>query len=82
MRAVVQNMGLDVWMKNLFVPMYGDDAWSGRIVSFCVRSSVILVQSLGVACVGLLCVVGMIAYLMVLPVTIVAIVVHLAGLFV
>jgi hypothetical protein len=40
--------GLGIWVKNLFVPMYGQyDVW-GRIMSFFVRFTNIIVRSLWV----------------------------------
>lgn len=31
-----------IWMRNLFVPMYGQYDWSGRLVSFIVRIAVLI----------------------------------------
>ncbi len=31
-----------IWMRNLFVPMYGQYDWSGRFVSFIVRLAVLI----------------------------------------
>lgn len=33
----VQSLGLSVWLKNLFVPMYGRYDWQSRIISFFMR---------------------------------------------
>ncbi len=30
-------LGFSIWLKNLFVPMYGQYDWLGRLISFCVR---------------------------------------------
>ena len=47
--------GLGLWVKNLFVPMYGQyDAW-GRIVSFLVRFANIIGRSLWVGLWVVLC---------------------------
>lgn len=47
--------GLGIWVKNLFVPMYGQyDAW-GRIMSFFVRFTNIIVRSLWVGLWAALC---------------------------
>lgn len=30
-------LGFSVWAKNIFVPMYGQSDWAGRLISFLVR---------------------------------------------
>lgn len=32
-----QILGFSVWAKNLFVPMYGQSDWTGRLISFVMR---------------------------------------------
>jgi hypothetical protein len=32
-----KSLGLLVWIKNIFVPMYGQRDWQGKIISFCIR---------------------------------------------
>ena len=32
-----QILGFSVWLKNLFVPMYGQSDWAGRLISFVMR---------------------------------------------
>ena len=43
-----RNIGFTVWLKNLFVPMYGETELSGRLVSFAVRLGVLVFRGLGV----------------------------------
>lgn len=38
-----KSLGFAVWAKNIFVPMYGQNDWAGRLISFLVR----LVQVIG-----------------------------------
>lgn len=38
-----------LWLRNIFVPMYGQYDWQGRIMSFLVRSANVLVRSIGLA---------------------------------
>jgi len=48
-----RELSLTVWMKNIFVPMFGDFSWQGRLISFFMR----IVQVIGrviVFCVWLL----------------------------
>lgn len=50
-----QSAGLGLWVRNLFVPMYGQyDVW-GRIVSFIIRFANIIARSLWVAVWAVLC---------------------------
>lgn len=35
-----------LWLKNIFVPMYGQYDWQGRLISFLVRSAQIIARSL------------------------------------
>lgn len=32
-----QALGFSVWLKNIFVPMYGQYDWAGRLISFFIR---------------------------------------------
>jgi len=32
-----KSLGLLVWIKNIFVPMYGQRDWQGKIISFFIR---------------------------------------------
>jgi hypothetical protein len=51
-----QEFSLTIWVKNLFVPMYGQNDWQGRIVSFFMR----LAQIIGrLIMVGLWAIVGL-----------------------
>ena len=65
---MVDFFGLRIWIKNLFVPMYGETTISGKIISFFVRLFMILVQSMGVILLSLLIVVAFFIYLIFLPI--------------
>lgn len=41
-----QYVGLGVWVKNIFVPMFGQYDWEGRLISFVVRFLQIIVRSI------------------------------------
>lgn len=32
-----QALGFSIWLKNIFVPMYGQYDWAGRLISFFIR---------------------------------------------
>jgi hypothetical protein len=40
-----KSLAWSIWIKNLFVPMYGQNDWAGRLISFFVRSAQILGRS-------------------------------------
>ena len=40
-----KSLGLSVWLKNIFVPMYGQTDFSGRIISFFIRLFQIIFRS-------------------------------------
>lgn len=42
-----QSVGVGVWFKNLFVPMFGQYDLQGRFISFFVRLFQIIVRSIG-----------------------------------
>ncbi len=67
---VSKSLALRVWMKNLFVPMYGDTSFAGRAISFGIRLVMILVRGLGVILLGVLLLIGFIVYVVALPVVI------------
>jgi hypothetical protein len=39
-----QRLGLTIWIKNIFVPMFGDETWQGRLVSILMRVAQIIVR--------------------------------------
>lgn len=42
-------LGLSVWVKNIFRPMYGQNDFAGALISFIIRVFQILVRSIGMA---------------------------------
>lgn len=45
-RGQEKSLGFSVWLKNIFVPMYGQHDWTGRLISFLVRLVQIIVRGL------------------------------------
>ncbi len=41
-----KSLGWSVWLKNIFVPMYGQRDWAGRLISFLVRLVQIVARGL------------------------------------
>ncbi|MCD4762021.1 hypothetical protein K8R32_03625 [bacterium] len=40
-----KSLGLFVWVKNIFKPMYGQEDWQGKLISFFMRLIQIIVRS-------------------------------------
>lgn len=38
-----------LWLRNIFVPIYGADDWQGRIISFFLRLANVIVRSIALA---------------------------------
>ena len=68
-------LGVTVWVKNLFVPMYGSYDIPGRIISFFMRLVVIAARSVGMILLTILMIVIYLAYF-VLPIAVVGMIVY------
>jgi len=66
-----QNLAPGLWLKNLFVPMYGQYDWQGRIISFLMRFIQFGFRSVALIFWFLVCVVLFIIWLL-LPVVVVS----------
>lgn len=73
--------GLDIWVKNLFVPMYGETGFVGRAISFFIRLVMVIIR--GIATIGwMICaIILFILYLLVFPISVLGILYHSFGLF-
>ena len=74
--------GLRVWVKNLFVPMYGDTVFVGRLISFAVRLFVIIVRGFGVFIWAFLLSLLCLMYLLWLPMVAIFFLIHVFGIFI
>lgn len=72
---------LGIWVKNLFVPMYGETSFTGRAISFGVRLFMIFVRGFGVLLFSVFSWIGFVLYLVVLPVALVGIFSNFVKLF-
>ena len=70
-----------VWMKNLFVPMYGDQTFLGRSISFVVRLIAVCVLGAIVLVVNAVLCVLVLSYVCLLPIIVFALVYHGSSLF-
>jgi hypothetical protein len=62
-----QSLGFLIWLKNIFVPMYGQYDWSGRLISFCIRLIQVIFRGIILLFWGAVCLVLITAWL-VLPI--------------
>ncbi len=74
-----KSISLGVWIKNLFVPMFGMRDWQSRIISFFVRLFQIVVRSIGVALWIVLVILIMICYVTLPVVALASIAYHGVG---
>lgn len=47
-RYYARSLGIAVWIRNIFVPMYGQHDWQSRIISVFMRSAQIFFRGFGV----------------------------------
>jgi len=74
--------GLDVWVKNIFVPMYGDTSFVGRLVSFGVRSFMVLGRGIASFLLMIVILLATIGYAVILPILLYLFVTHLFGILI
>lgn len=79
-KMINQYSAVSIWIRNLFVPMYGETAVSGRIISFFVRLFMILLRGLAFIIFSLLALLIFVFYLAILPLAVLGILFHLGGL--
>lgn len=65
-----KSLAINIWVKNIFVPMFGQRDWQSRIISFIVRLANIFFRSLILVIWSTLCLTIPIIYVLILPLTI------------
>ena len=70
LKAIIRSFGLDIWMKNLFVPMYGETAFTGKLISFGIRFFMIIFQSIGVILWAIILLILLAFYILALPISV------------
>jgi len=76
-----ENLGLGVWLTNLFVPMYGTTDFMGRFISFFVRFFMIIARGFVLLLWTIIILLLIIFYVLLLPVSVFGVFYHLTGLF-
>ena len=77
----VRMTGVSVWMRNLFVPMFGDVSIAGRIISFLLRLIMVMWK---IFLLGLwaLCLIALFLFYLILPFScLLGLFYHLSGIF-
>lgn len=75
-QGYAQSISLSVWVKNLFVPMYGQYDWQSRIISFIMRVFMIIGRMIALFAWLLVVLVVGVAYLILPPLAIFQLVFH------
>lgn len=65
--GTAQSLMIDVWLKNIFVPMFGRYDWQSRLISFVVRVAQVIARSVALLACAVFLLAAMVIYL-VLPV--------------
>jgi hypothetical protein len=60
------SLGFSVWAKNIFVPMYGQSDWAGRLISFFVRLVQVIFRGL-VLLIGIIICLCLLIFWLLLP---------------
>ncbi|HBU27875.1 TPA: hypothetical protein DEB00_02040 [Candidatus Uhrbacteria bacterium] len=74
-------LAVDVWVKNLFVPMYGSYDIAGRLISFFMRLVMIFLRSFLLLIVSIFLMIVYTIYYILPPVVVAALLYHGLGLF-
>jgi hypothetical protein len=49
------SLGVGIWLKNIFVPMYGQTDFSGRLISFFIRLVQVIFRGILISLIFILC---------------------------
>lgn len=69
--SYAKSLALRVWIKNLFVPMYGMYDWQSRLISFFMRLAQIVFRGIGVVLLSGVVLFIVLIYLIAPPLTII-----------
>lgn len=72
-----RNLGLTIWIKNLFVPMYGTADMTGKLISFFLRVVIITARSIALGVWVLVVCLVVAGYLISLPLALLGTLYHL-----
>jgi len=75
-----ENLGVGLWITNLFNPMYGQHDWQGRIISFFMRLIQIIARSVAFVVWFVLAIMLLLLWVGIIPVTVWGLVVSIIDL--
>lgn len=76
-----KSLALNVWLKNLFVPMYGMNDWQSRLISIFMRLVQIVFRAIGVLLLSVVVLAAVLLYLALPPLTIVSLIYQFIALY-
>ncbi|MFA6522659.1 MAG: hypothetical protein WCT24_03660 [Patescibacteria group bacterium] len=82
LKGYARSLGLKVWLKNLFVPMYGMYDWQSRMISFFMRVVQIIGRGIAFIFLAIFSVIFLVIYLLLPPVVLIGIIYHVFGFYV
>ena len=56
-------MAISVWIKNIFVPMFGQNDWQSRLISIFMRSVQIVGRSIGLVIIAVAVALALVVYI-------------------
>ncbi|MEI6529195.1 MAG: hypothetical protein WCN88_02175 [Candidatus Falkowbacteria bacterium] len=63
LRGQEKSLGFSVWAKNIFVPMYGQSDWAGRLISFLVRLVQVIFRGFALLIWTIICIIVLLFWL-------------------
>ncbi len=78
-RGYGKSLSLGVWIKNLFVPMFGMNDWQSRIISFFMRIAQIIFRGIAFIFLIFFVMIFVAVYIISLPVSVIAFLYYLTG---
>jgi hypothetical protein len=79
-RGAAHTTGLSIWAKNLFVPMYGETSFSGKLISFFMRLVMVIARGFATFIWMLIAILLFALYLVTLPLSVLGILYHGLGM--
>jgi hypothetical protein len=75
-----KSLAVGVWVKNIFVPMFGAYDWQSRIISFFMRVFQIVVRSFALVLLSIVMLGVVVGYVLLLPLVAILTLYHVGGL--
>ncbi|MEK7183349.1 MAG: hypothetical protein AAB776_01805 [Patescibacteria group bacterium] len=63
LKGYAKYMAISVWIKNIFVPMFGQNDWQSRLISIFMRSVQIVGRSIGLVIIAVAVALALVVYI-------------------